>query len=158
MSATTLNLTEHLCHTQIYAKVPCLLQKPAKFLVAMQVVVHLKVVISSVIQLPWIQNKCKQFLQQPVTFSNKMEHWTLTFLEKFFFPCCDQKSDSEVNHHKIKIQAYTHTDFSLIYLIAVSSWLRYRVCKTDSYLRGRDAVLGKFQCVEGTQCLIFTVE
>jgi len=93
MSVTTMNLTEHLCHTNP-SKVPCLLQKLAKVLVAMQVVVHLKVVISSVIQLPQVQNECKQFLQQLVTFSNKTEHRTLTFLEKFFFPCCDPKSDS----------------------------------------------------------------
>jgi len=101
MSVTTMKLTEHLCHTNP-CHGPCLLQKLAKVLVAMQVEVHLKVVLRSVIQLPCVQNECKQFLQQLVTFSNKMEHRTLTFLEKFFSPCCDQKSDSEVNNHKIK--------------------------------------------------------
>ena len=79
----------------------------------------------------WMQT----FLQHLVTFSNKMEHRRLTFLENFFFPCCDQKSDSEVNNHKIKqkhthartrarhTHTHTHTDFSLIYLMAVSAWL-----------------------------------
>jgi len=117
MSVTTVNLTEHLCHTNP-SKVPCLLQKIAKVLVAMQVVVHLKVVISSVIQVPWAQNKCKQF-QLLVTFSNKTEHRTLLFLEKFFFPCCDQKSDSEVNHHKIKqkyMPTHTHTQIFHLYI------------------------------------------
>lgn len=107
----TMNLTEHLCHKNP-SRGSCLLQKLGKVLVAMQVVLHLKVVLRSVIQLPCDQNECKQFLQQLVTFSNKMEHRTLTFLEKLFFPCCDQKSDSKVNHHKIKqncMPIHTHT-------------------------------------------------
>jgi hypothetical protein len=60
------------------------------------------VVMSSAIQQPWVQNECKQFPQPLVTFSNKTEHRTLTFLEKFFFPCCDLKSDSEVHHRTIQ--------------------------------------------------------
>lgn len=91
------------------SRVSCLSQELAKVLVAMQVVVHLKVGISAA-----MSSKQMQTISTTSQFLKYDKHRTPTFLKMFFFPRCDQKSDSEVHH----IQTYTHTDYALTYSIA----------------------------------------